>query len=104
MSQHLPTTTVHPFSLHDAIPISLPDGEIKAGTPTPAIVPMPTLPMAPMPSAVFVQNGQIVFGTPAAPDPTGANVTANPGFPFLDRKSTRLNSSHSQILYAVFRL
>ena len=62
---------------------ALPDGEIKAGTPTPALVPMPTLPMAPMPSSVFVQNGQIVFGTPAAPDPTGANVTVNPGFPFF---------------------
>jgi hypothetical protein len=71
----------------NGIPVSgtraLPDGEIKAGTPTPALVPMPTLPMAPMPSSVFIQNGQVVYGTPAAPDPTGANVTANPGFPFF---------------------
>jgi hypothetical protein len=71
----------------NGIPVSgtraLPDGEIKAGTPTPAVVPMPTLPMAPMPSSVFVQNGQVVYGTPAAPDPTGANVTVNPGFPFF---------------------
>jgi manganese oxidase len=62
---------------------ALPDGEIKAGTPTPALVPMPTLPMAPMPSPVFIENGQIVYGTPAAKDLTGANVTANPGFPFF---------------------
>jgi manganese oxidase len=64
---------------------ALPDGEIKAGTPTPAVVPMPTLPMAPMPSPVFINNtnGQVVYGTPAAPDPTGANVTVNPGFPFF---------------------
>ncbi len=62
---------------------ALPDGEIKTGTPNPALVPMPTLPMAPMPSAVFIQNGQIVFGTPAAPDPTGASVTVNPGFPYF---------------------
>ncbi len=62
---------------------ALPDGEIKAGTPMPALVPMPTLPMAPMPSSVFIQNGQIVFGTPAAPDPTGASVSVNPGFPFF---------------------
>src|SRR4026209_115755 len=61
----------------------MPDGEIKAGTPTPAIVPMPTLPMAPMPSAVFISNGQVVYGTPPAPAPTGANVTVNPGFPFF---------------------
>ena len=62
---------------------ALPDGEIKAGSPNPALVPMPTLPMAPMPSAVFIQNGNIVFGTPGSPDPTGANVTVNPGFPFF---------------------
>ena len=71
----------------NGIPVSgtraLPDGEIKAGTPTPALVPMPTLPMAPMPSSVFIQNGQVVYGTPAAPDPTGASVTVNPGFPFF---------------------
>jgi hypothetical protein len=71
----------------NGIPVSgtraLPDGEIKAGSPTPALVPMPTLPMAPMPSSVFIQNGQVVYGTPAAPDPTGANVTVNPGFPFF---------------------
>src|SRR5690349_7968129 len=30
---------------------ALPDGEITAGTPTPAIVPLPTLAMAPMPTA-----------------------------------------------------
>src|SRR5688572_31724302 len=29
---------------------------------------------------------------------------AGPGFPITDRKSTRLNSSHSQISYAVFCL
>jgi hypothetical protein len=62
---------------------ALPDGEIKVGSPMPALVPMPTLPMAPMPSAVFIQNGQIVYGTPGTPDPTGANVTVNPGFPFF---------------------
>jgi hypothetical protein len=62
---------------------ALPDGEIKAGTPNPALVPMPTLPMAPMPSAVFIQNGQVVYGTPGTPDPTGANVTVNPGFPYF---------------------
>ncbi|HKO96290.1 MAG TPA: hypothetical protein VJU86_04825 [Pyrinomonadaceae bacterium] len=38
----------------DGIPVAgsraLPDGEIKAGTPTPAILPLPTLAMAPMPT------------------------------------------------------
>ncbi|MGI9069718.1 MAG: copper oxidase [Pyrinomonadaceae bacterium] len=73
--------------LKDGIPIkgtrALPDGEIVAGTPMPAIVPLPTIPMAPLPSAVFISNGQIVFGTTVTPDPTGQNVTENPGFPFF---------------------
>ncbi|MDT5063220.1 MAG: manganese oxidase [Acidobacteriota bacterium] len=64
---------------------ALPDAEIKAGTPIPAIVPLPTMPMPLMPSPVFINptNGQIVYGTPTTPDPTGQNVTANPGFPFF---------------------
>ena len=73
--------------LKDGIPIkgtrALPDGEIIAGTPNPAIVPLPTIPMAPLPSAVFIDNGQVVYGTPGAPDPTGNSVTVNPGFPFF---------------------
>ncbi len=62
---------------------ALPDGEILTGTAIPAIVPIPSLPMAPVPSSVFIQNGQVVYGTPAAPDPTGAGVKTNPGFPFF---------------------
>ena len=31
---------------------ALPDAEILAGTPTPAVVPIPTLAMAPMPRAI----------------------------------------------------
>ena len=73
--------------LKNGIPIkgtrALPDGEISAGSPTPALVPMPTLAMAPMPSSVFIDNGQIVYGTPAAPDPNGTSVTVNPGYPFF---------------------
>jgi len=52
---------------------ALPDGEIAAGTPIPAVVPLPTLAMAPMPGAtVQIVNGQ-------------AQVTGsgNPGFPFF---------------------
>jgi manganese oxidase len=63
---------------------ALPDGEIVAGTPIPAIVPLPTISMAPLPSDVFInKNGQVVYGTPGTPDPTGNNVTVNPGFPFF---------------------
>src|SRR2546430_9483115 len=49
-------------------------------------------------------------GTPASPGPNtyadytvSGSVTGNPATA-LDRKSTRLNSSHSQISYAVFCL
>ncbi|HEX8424493.1 MAG TPA: hypothetical protein VF634_13830, partial [Pyrinomonadaceae bacterium] len=52
---------------------ALPDGEISRGTPIPAIVPLPTLPMAPMPQAqVSIVNGQVQVA--------GAG---NPGFPFF---------------------
>src|SRR2546430_6354671 len=64
------------FSLHDALPISFPA----------------TMPIA---GAAFVAMIQLTL--------------VNEGWPFrrfgrLDRKSTRLNSSHSQISYAVFCL
>src|SRR2546430_13465263 len=39
---------------------------------------------------------------PAWPQRGGANALQEPGF--ADRKSTRLNSSHSQMSYAVFCL
>ncbi|HEY1404324.1 MAG TPA: hypothetical protein VGB05_09375, partial [Pyrinomonadaceae bacterium] len=52
---------------------ALPDGEIMAGTPIPAVVPIPTLPMPPAPQAqVSIQNGQAQVA--------GAG---NPGFPFF---------------------
>lgn len=41
---------------------ALPDGEIIAGTPTPAVVPLPTLPMAPLPGYAQIQNNVQVDG------------------------------------------
>jgi hypothetical protein len=79
---------------------ALPDGEIQAGTPTPALVPMPTMPMAPMPSPVFIDHGQIVYGTPAAPDPSGANVTVNPGFPFFIPGIAGMRAPHPPLDFA----
>ncbi|HEX8475577.1 MAG TPA: multicopper oxidase domain-containing protein [Pyrinomonadaceae bacterium] len=50
-----------------------PDGEIARGTPIPALVPIPTLAMPPMPQAqVSIVNGQ--------PQVAG---TGNPGYPFF---------------------
>jgi manganese oxidase len=55
---------------------ALPDGEIKAGTPIPALIPIPTIAMAPMPGPAQVDNatGQVKLPSP---------VTVNPGYPFF---------------------
>ena len=39
---------------------ALPDGEIETGTPIPALVPMPTLPMAPIPPRIVHHEGRDV--------------------------------------------
>src|SRR5262245_65112515 len=49
-----------------------PDAEILTGTPVPALVPIPTLAMAPMPSAVSIANDHVQL----------ADANVNPGFPF----------------------
>jgi manganese oxidase len=52
---------------------ALPDGEIADGTPIPAIVPLPTIPMAPLPEAkAWIENGQVVV-----------KGDGNPGYPFF---------------------
>jgi manganese oxidase len=63
----------------------LPDGEIAAGTPIPAVVPIPTLPMAPMPGARVsivpvegLPGGQILV----EPWDSETEELGNPGFPF----------------------
>jgi manganese oxidase len=59
-----------------------PDGEIVAGTPIPAIVPLPTLGMAPLPAKIkLVDNGR---RAEVIPDITpGGPVYRNPGYPFF---------------------
>lgn len=73
---------------------ALPDGEIATGTPIPAVVPLPTLAMAPMPARVRIvpvctpglqtactpQNA-VGFGSEVLPEPNGSYK--NPGFPFF---------------------
>jgi hypothetical protein len=52
---------------------ALPDAEIKAGTPIPGLVPLPTIAMAPMPQAVAtIVNGQVNIAG-----------NGNPGWPFF---------------------
>src|SRR5262245_10796650 len=45
---------------------ALPDGEIAGGTPNPAVVPIPTLPMAPLPAYAQIQNNVQVNGVQVA--------------------------------------
>jgi hypothetical protein len=54
---------------------ALPDAEIQVGTPIAAVVPLPTLAMAPMPSPVQIVNGQAQVGA----IPAGSS----PGYPFF---------------------
>ena len=66
-----------PYALQNGTPAAgtraLPDAEITAGTPIPALVPIPTLAMAPMPGPVHIAAGQVVVDDPSK----------NPGFPFF---------------------
>ncbi|HEV3041508.1 MAG TPA: hypothetical protein VHA33_27340 [Candidatus Angelobacter sp.] len=67
----------------------LPDGEIRAGTPVPALVPMPTLAMAPFPADVKLAD--ITSGSgdhrriEVIPDKVVGTkpVYSNPGYPFF---------------------
>ena len=65
---------------------ALPDGQISAGTPIPALVPLPTLGMAPIPADTkLVDGGTRALVKPAAPAPApGGSLTYNnPGYPFF---------------------
>src|SRR5690349_23404163 len=75
------TTEIYTLSLHDALPISANDAaDAAAAVSVLADVPAP------------------------APAPAGAAEIAAAAAAALDRKSTRLNSSHVEISYAVFCL
>ncbi|HEX9984409.1 MAG TPA: hypothetical protein VGF69_14170 [Thermoanaerobaculia bacterium] len=67
---------------------ALPDGEIAAGTPTPGLVPLPTIPMAPIPARVqlvpvrAMENGNplnVGYAVQVHPDDTALS----PGYPFF---------------------
>jgi hypothetical protein len=65
---------------------ALPDGEITSGTPIPALVPLPTLAMAPLPADVMLadgSDGRRVHVVPDKTNPDGTPVYSNPGFPFF---------------------
>ncbi|MGG5812522.1 multicopper oxidase domain-containing protein [Falsiroseomonas sp. CW058] len=54
-----------------------PDGEVAQGTPIPAVVPVPTLALAPLPAPVRIEAGQVVLAG------NGTAAEDNPGYPFF---------------------
>src|SRR5688572_31291086 len=78
------TTEIYTLSLHDALPICIvSDEDVRTGT---------------LDRRCRFQDGAF------AVDPAVARGRFDHGILAADRKSTRLNSSHSQISYAVFCL
>jgi hypothetical protein len=83
--------------LSNGIPVSgaraLPDGEIANGTPIPAIVPLPTYAMAPVPAKVQIVpvcatnispcTNANATGFQANTIPNGNGTYSNPGYPFF---------------------
>src|SRR3712207_8972385 len=80
------TTEIYTLSLHDALPIcGRPgNGELRSRLPRGRNLPAP--------------------GRRAAPRGRHGRLPGPPPLPDRDRKSTRLNSSHANISYAVFCL
>src|SRR2546427_13203446 len=74
------TTEIYTLSLHDALPISIWRG------------------------AVWCRLGPATTQDSTGACRGGSSPSSSSGFSTRDRKSTRLNSSHSQISYAVFCL
>src|SRR5438128_6622492 len=82
-----PTTTIYTLSLHDALPISDPS----------------TMVTAPRPMTSIVRSGHTMAAVSSS-SPIPRRDGAGRGHGRQDRKSTRLNSSHGSISYAVFCL
>src|SRR3712207_8373972 len=83
------TTEIYTLSLHDALPILRhPEGPLGARAPARA-----------RPRGVRDPRGRRRVASPAGP----RRPSLHPD-PRADRKSTRLNSSHANISYAVFCL
>lgn len=76
-----------PYALKDGLPAkgarALPDGELVAGAPIPAVVPLPGKALPPMPEKVQVTPRAAGIGSKAElAAPFDEGKTRNPGFPF----------------------
>src|SRR5205085_10538163 len=99
------TPAIYPLSLHDALPISLLEDAARPYRPGD---PSDTFPKMfgtrPRPRALACGRGPAFPSGDNAPSPLAIERKRLPaawGRRLRDRKSTRLNSSHSQISYAV---
>src|SRR3712207_7826967 len=90
------TTEIYTLALHDALPIFLESHELHA-LDDPARVDVEA---RDDPHALHAVNASSIVNRPSY----SALPTITPSTPVLDRKSTRLNSSHANISYAVFCL
>src|SRR5690606_41274607 len=95
---HTAPAPIYPLSLHDALPISTPPGSFSAGSSR--IVAQPQQPPLGIAWSILDVSTESVkqYGSFLPTEETIYLMT------YLDRKSTRLNSSHVKISYAVFCL
>src|SRR5207253_11056135 len=91
----------HPLSLHDALPISIPWMPTRAEARQYADT--RSLPVT-RPIGLVGTKEERVAPRPGAPSPVRDERVRAAGGVSPDRKSTRLNSSHVAISYAVFCL
>src|SRR5690606_39926203 len=103
VSSDTQTSLTRPLSLHDALPISSANSAVATAPNGPAVA---TPPDGHVPGNS--QGGQAPRPGPGTggpvPVPGQPNRGGGGGAPAADRKSTRLNSSHVKISYAVFCL
>src|SRR5690606_40819393 len=102
LSPASPPRDIHAVSLHDALPIF---ARLAGGNQ--AQVERPDDGITPAGHKSAHVEGRAHRGAPAPDDSPAPEVAAVPGqgsHPHEDRKSTRLNSSHVKISYAVFCL
>src|SRR5205085_11338850 len=103
-STHPPTTDIHTLSLHDALPIFV----ACSREPSPA-GPLDIrlqISHAAHGFSISLERGvgeqMHHFDVDELDRTVGARASTDRAIELVDRKSTRLNSSHSQISYAVF--
>src|SRR5690606_41335448 len=96
LADHRPPTTLYPLSLHDALPILNARAISNVVRMSPAASGWRAIPSM----ARAVAKAWLI----ADPSAGSAIVSATAQNAIKDRKSTRLNSSHVKISYAVFCL